>query len=250
MIAVVTDAEILALAGVFAGGACHSATGFGFALVAAPLMVAALPPEEAVATVLLIGVLTSAMTLTTERRMPAPMWGESGRLVAWGAVGAVAGALLLDRLDRTALQVLVSVSVIGALATRELARRRERPPAGRRWLPAAGLTAGALTTTTTASGPPVLLYLFGRRIGPERMRDTLSVLFACFNCIGLAAIAVSQSGLEVAGPGALAAFAAAAVAGHVAGRPLFARLAAGHYEQAVAGLLLASVVTGGAVALA
>lgn len=250
MIAVVTDAEILAAAAVFAGGACHSATGFGFALVAAPLMVAALPPETAVSTVLLIGILTSAMTLTTERRMPAPLWGESAQLVAWGALGAVGGALLLDRLDRTALQVLVSVSVVGALATRELARRRKRPPAGRRWLPPAGVAAGALTTTTTASGPPVLLYLFGRRVGPEQMRDTLSVLFLSFNCIGLAAIAVSQAGLVLAEAGLMAALAGAAVAGHVAGRPLFARLAADHYDRAVGALLLVSVLTGAGVALA
>ena len=47
IIAVVTDAEILAVAAVVAGGACHSATGFGFVLVAGPLVVAALPPEEA-----------------------------------------------------------------------------------------------------------------------------------------------------------------------------------------------------------
>jgi uncharacterized membrane protein YfcA len=249
MIAVVTDAEILAVAGVFAGGACHSATGFGFALVAAPLVVAALPPEAAVSTVLVVGILTSVLTLTTERRMPSPLWGESVRLIAWGGVGAVGGALLLERLDRTALQVLVSVSVVAALATRELARRRARPPAGRRWLPPAGLAAGALTTTTTATGPPLLLYLFGRRVAPDRMRDTLSVLFASFNCIGLAAIAASQGELVVAEGELAAALAGAAVAGHVAGRPLFARLAAGHYEQAVAALLLVSVVTGGAVAL-
>jgi hypothetical protein len=43
---------------------------------------------------------------------------------------------------------------------------------------------------------------------------------------------------------------AAVAAGHVAGRPLFARLAAGHYEQVVAGLLLISVITGAVVALA
>jgi uncharacterized membrane protein YfcA len=250
MIAGVTDAEIAAALGVFAGAACHSATGFGFALVAAPLVVAVLPPETAITTVLVIGVLTSVLTLTTERRVPSPLWAESGRLIAWGAVGAVAGALVLERLDRTALQVLVSVSVLGALATREVARRRARPPAGRAWLPPAGLAAGALTTTTTATGPPLILYLFGRRVAAARMRDTLSVLFASFNLIGLVAIAASQSELALPRAGVVAMLGAAALAGHLTGRPLFARLAAGHYDQAVAGLLLVSVVTGAIVALA
>jgi uncharacterized protein YdbL (DUF1318 family) len=43
---------------------------------------------------------------------------------------------------------------------------------------------------------------------------------------------------------------AAAAVGHLAGRPLFARLAAGHYDQVVTGLLLVSVITGAVVALA
>jgi uncharacterized protein len=249
MIAVVTDAEVLAIAGVFAGGACHSATGFGFSLVAAPLVVAALAPETAVSTVLLLGLLTSLMTLTTERRMPSPIWDESARIVAFGSIGAVAGALLLDVLDRTALQLLVSVSVVVALVTRERARRRARPPASRAWLAPAGVASGVLTTTTTASGPPILLYLFGRRVEPARMRDTLSVLFASFNCIGLAAIALSQGELSLPGGDLLAAFGAAALAGHISGRPVFARLAAGHYDQVVGGLLLVSVITGAVVAL-
>ena len=250
MIAVVTDAELLAVVGVLAGGACHAATGFGFALVAAPLVVAALPPETAISSVLVIGILTSALTLTTERRMPEPLWSESAELIAAGAVGALAGALLLDALDRTLLQVLVSISVVAAVATREMARRRARPPAGRRWLAPAGLAAGALTTTTTATGPPLILYLFGRRVPAARMRDTLSVLFASFNCIGLAAIAVSQAELALPGAAVMAAFLGAAVVGHVAGRPVFARLAAGHYDLAVGALLLASVITGAVVALA
>jgi len=42
---------------------------------------------------------------------------------------------------------------------------------------------------------------------------------------------------------------AAATAGHLAGRPVFARLAAGHYDQVVTALLLVSVVAGAVVAL-
>ena len=250
MIAVVTDAELLAAVGVFAGAACHSATGFGFALVAAPLAVAALPPETAISTVLLVGILTSALTLTTERRVPSPLWGESAQLVAWGAIGAVAGAVLLDSLDKVALQLLVSVTVVAALATREVVRRRAGPPTGRRWLPPAGVAAGVLTTTTTATGPPLILYLMGRRIPAARVRDTLSVLFASFNCIGLLAIAVSQAELALPSARVVGVFFLTAVVGHLTGRPVFARLAASNYDAVVGALLLVSVLTGAVVALA
>ena len=250
MIAVVTDAELLAAVGVLLGGACHSATGFGFALVAAPLVVAALPPERAISVLLVLGIVTAALTLATERRMPDPLWRESGRILAWGAPGALAGAFVLELLDRTTLQLLVSASVVAALATREFARRRERPPRMGRWLPPAGLAAGVLTTTTTANGPPLILYLLGRRVPAAQMRDTLSLLFVAFGAIGIAALVVGHAEFVLPQAELTLLFVGVVAAGHVAGRPLFARLAAGHYEQVVAGLLLVSVVTGAAVALA
>ena len=43
---------------------------------------------------------------------------------------------------------------------------------------------------------------------------------------------------------------AAAAVGHLSGRPLFAHLAAGRYEQVVTALLLVSVGTGAVVSLA
>ena len=83
------------------------------------------------------------------------------------------------------------------------------------------------------------------------MRDTLSVLFIGFGLIGLASLAVGDADVVFPdGRGRRVALPAAAAAGHVAGRPLFARLAAGHYEQVVTVLLIVSVVTGAVVALA
>jgi hypothetical protein len=113
-----------------------------------------------------------------------------------------------------------------------------------------GLTAGALTTTTSTNGPPVLLYMLGRGVGAARMRDTLSVIFIGFALVGLAALAVGEPAVSPPDGALAAAMPAAAAVGHLAGRPLFARLAAGHYDQVVTGLLLVSVITGAVVALA
>ena len=114
----------------------------------------------------------------------------------------------------------------------------------------AGLSAGVLTTTTTANGPPLLLYLLERRVTAATMRDTLSVLFIGFALIGLLSLAVGDADVVLPDGAVAAALPIAAAAGHVAGRPLFARLAEGHYEQVVTVLLLVSVVTGAVVALA
>ena len=122
-----TDAEILATAAVVAGGACHSATGFGFVLVAGPLVVAALPPEEAITSLLLLGILMSSLTLLTEMRAPEPLWPEAGWILAWGVPGALAGGFLLVRLGDTALQLLMSVTVLGTLLTRTQFSKGVRP---------------------------------------------------------------------------------------------------------------------------
>ncbi|MGH2837421.1 MAG: TSUP family transporter, partial [Thermoleophilaceae bacterium] len=122
-----TDADILAIAAVLAGGACHSATGFGFVLVAGPLVVAAFPPEEAITSLLVLGILMSSLTLVTEGRRPDPLWDEARALLAWGAAGAVAGAFVLAELSATALQLLVTVTVLGTLLRRRTLRKGSDP---------------------------------------------------------------------------------------------------------------------------
>ena len=241
-----TDAEVLATVAVLAGGACHSATGFGFVLVAGPLVAAALPPEEAITSLLCLGMLASSLTLLTEARWPDPLWRESGEILAWGSVGAIAGTFVLAELDATALQLLVTVTVLATLLVR---RRLGHVADPFRRIPVVGLTAGALTTTTSANGPPILLYLLGREVGPMRMRDTLSILFVSFAAIGLLALALGAADLALPEGAILAAMPVAATAGHLAGRRLFAHLAVGRYEQVVTVLLLVSVVAGAAVAL-
>jgi len=242
----VTDAEIFAVAAVLAGGACHSATGFGFVLVAGPLVAAALPPEEAITSLLVLGVVTASLTLLTEARRPAPLWRESGQILAWGAGGALAGTFLLARLDSTGLQLLVTVMVLGTLLTRRSLKKGFDPF---RRLPVVGLAAGVLTTTTSTNGPPILLYLLGRGVEAPRMRDTLSVLFIAFGTIGLAALAFGGADAALPDGAVVAALPAAAAAGHVAGRPVFAHLAESRYDQVVTALLLVSVVAGAVVAL-
>jgi uncharacterized protein len=243
----VTDAEIFATAAVLAGGACHSATGFGFVLVAGPLVAAALPPEEAITSLLCLGLLTSSLTVLTEFRRPAPLWRESGEILAWGAAGAFAGTFVLARLDTTALQLLVTATVIGTLLLRRAARTGSDPFLA---LPTVGLSAGALTTTTSTNGPPILLYLLGRGVPAHQVRDTLSVLFIAFAAVGLAALAVGEADATLPDGAIVAALPVAAAVGHVAGRPVFARLAERQYDRVVTGLLLVSVMAGAVVALA
>jgi uncharacterized membrane protein YfcA len=137
--------------------------------------------------------------------------------------------------------------VIATLLVRRSARKGVDPF---RRLPVVGLAAGALTTTTSTNGPPILLYLLGRGVPAHQLRDTLSVTFIAFAAIGLAALAVGAADAALPDHAVVAAMAAAASVGHVAGRPLFAHLAERNYDRVVTALLLVSVVAGAAVGLA
>jgi uncharacterized membrane protein YfcA len=252
---VVGALEIAAGVAVLAGAALQSATGFGFALVSAPLLFAAADPERAVGLLIVLGLLVNLMTLGTEGRRPQPLVRDSVKILAWAVPGVAAGLLALRSLDSTALQVGVTLGVFATLAVRALARRRRReagagegePP----WwaAPATGFASGALTTSTNTAGPPVVLYMLARGATPVQTRDTLTATFVGFSALGMAALALSGTEGAIPHADALAALVPAVVVGHLAGRPVFARIADHHYEPVLTAVLVATALAGLATAL-
>src|SRR3954454_19643055 len=105
---------------VMAGAAIQSATGFGFALLAAPLAFAALDPQEAIGLLLLLGMEIGVLTLATEGRRPRPFARRCAVVLVWAIPAAVAGVAVLRALDAVALQVAVSVGVGATLVARRL----------------------------------------------------------------------------------------------------------------------------------
>ncbi len=122
----------LAALAVLAGAALQSATGFGFALVAAPILFALLGPQEAVSAGVLLALLLNGLTLATERRRPAVLWRDAVVLVAWSLPGLALGALALRELPERPLSVLVALAVLAALGLRVRSRSRSRSSARRR----------------------------------------------------------------------------------------------------------------------
>jgi len=241
---------VAAAGAVMAGAAVQSAIGFGFALVAAPLLYAAAPsPEQAVGLMTVLGLEVNLLTLLAERRRPAPVWRDVAAVVAWSLPGALAGVAVLRALDDVALQLLVTAGVLVALAlnlrTRRAAGTASVAPVAWWARPLAGVTSGALSTSTSTGGPPVALLLMARGLQPQVIRDTLTTSFVGFAFVAAAALALTATEDAVPDAGWLAAFVPLTAAGQLAGRPLFRRLAAGRsYERVLAGVLLVTVAVG------
>jgi uncharacterized protein len=240
--------ETLAIAAAIAAGAClQAATGFGFALVSAPVVFGLLAPEPGIWLLTALGLLVNSLTLGTEGRRPQPLRAEAERLLAWSVPGAVAGALLLQALDEVVLQALVTVVVLVSLALR---RARVEVAPVRPWQrPSAGLATGVLNATTGTGGPPLVIFLLHLGAAPGRIRDTLTVVFLASGVVTAAVLAATGTA-PLPAAGALAAAAPAAVAGHLLGRRAFRRIATrGGYEAALVLVLVASAAGGLARAL-
>jgi uncharacterized membrane protein YfcA len=228
----VTGAEAaLAAAAVALAALVQSGTGFGFALLAGPALVAILPPVPAISAIALLGLLVNAVTLAAARRRPRVRRREAATLLAWALPGLPVGVVLLTRLPDDVVEVAVGVLVLLAVAQRLSGFARVLPA------PAAGLLTGALTTSTGLNGPPLVVRLAALPIAFDERRDTLAALFLALGVLGVAALAI---GGTFAPPAATAPLAVLAVAGNLAGRRV--RLGPRADRWAV-GLLLAGAGT-------
>jgi uncharacterized membrane protein YfcA len=241
----------LALAAAFVGAAVQSATGFGFALILSPALLAALDPYEAITALLALGVLLNLLVLFDGGRPGPVRWRELVPVLAAAVPGLALGALALALLDKPVLQIIVGVAVVAAAAVQlrgRLAGRSTRRRSGA----VAGLASGALTTSVSVSGPPLVLWLESHGVPPAEMRATLAACFLVLNVAGCVVLVPLAGGHAITAPGLLAALLALVVAGHLVGARAFRRLDPERFSVAVLGLVLltgvASVVAGAVAA--
>lgn len=174
----------LAVLGVVAGGLAQSVTGLGFALVAAPGLIALLGPSQGVAVVVLLGTLASVIPLLGQWREVRVRDGVTllvPTLLATPVVAAiVAGA------DTAALAVAAGVGVLIGVAALWRGLRWDRLHS----VPGAigtGIASATLNVVGGVGGPPVGLYAANAGWEPGQARATLQAVFLVQ---GIATVAV------------------------------------------------------------
>lgn len=227
--------------------ALQTSTGFGFALLSAPVLAAVLGPAPAVSTIVATGVVVDVLVLAADGRRPRPDRRDLVALGLWSVPGLLVGALLLRALPSTVLQLIVAAAVLLAVAHRLRARRRRAtapPPreVSQRWwaAAAAGFASGTLSTATTLGGPPIVIYLTQQPRPPRRTRDTLVALSLLRQPLSVAALVAAGTWVR---PDALPLLWAAVAAGYLLGRWVFARLNLARYERVVLIALIVAAIT-------
>ena len=245
---------ILAAAATLAGAAVQSATGFGFALVASPVLFAVLEPHEAVTVLALLGVLLSVLVVADAGPL-AVRWRAIGPMLAAALPGLGLGLLLLELLPKAGLQLGVGLAVVVA-ALLQLRRRRvsASPEPAEAVAPGpaclAGVASGALTTSISVSGPPIVLWLEAEGLRPRELRASLAASFLVLNAVGGALLVIAAGARAAPGAGLLLPLLGLVAAGHALGAVAFQRLAGPVFRLVVLGLVLAAGAASAAAGLA
>lgn len=224
----------LAFAALFLAAAAHAVTGFGYVLLAVPLLAFLVDPHEAVASAVLASTLVAIVAGVREREHV--QRAIFTRLTLAALVGVPIGLYVFTRVPAEVL--LVIIGVITILTTIVLAAR-VRLHAGRLTDLAAGLSSGVLVTTTGTNGPPLVLALQAHELPPRSARATLQALFTVQGLVASLGLALTGQitwlvlallGLSVA----------ASLLGWRTGDAIFRRLSPGQLRALILLVLLAS----------
>ncbi len=162
----------------------QAVTGFGFALVAVPLLAIVVEPVEAVVVVTIVSL--GLTTLAARRERTHVLRGPAVRMIIGGLVGMPLGLVALVRLDGSALRIVIAVVITGLVILLAL---RVRLGSGPRSQWGAGVVSGALLTSTGLNGPPLVLTLQSMEVTPAAFRGTLQRVFQGQDVVAVLAFA-------------------------------------------------------------
>jgi uncharacterized membrane protein YfcA len=231
----VSELIVVAIA-IFLAITTYMVAGFGFALLAMPLMTFAVPVEQAVVVVALLAIFSTSWQAVAHRRHT--RWPLARRLALASFAGMPIGLVALNVVDDRALRIVLGAAVL--VATAVLARDLTLEHVGPTLDHAMGFVSGLANTSIGTNGPPLVFDLQSRRLDPNEFRGTIAVVFALGNVFSLTLFVLDGKVTTDALTAAAVAF-PAWILGSVVGRALQPRVAPAHFRRLVLSLL---VVTG------
>ncbi len=159
---------------VFVAAFQQSLSGFGFSLVAMPILVQLLGIQIAAP---LVAALALTINIINGLRWRADFdFGEIKRLGIWMALGVPVGIWGIFALNETLVKAGLGLLLV-AYALYALLKPEQLPTISRRWAYPAGFFAGLLGGAYNTSGPPLILYGSLRNWSHQRFRAVLQSLF-------------------------------------------------------------------------
>ncbi len=179
----VTTAQLIVVgAAVFVAAFMQIVAGFGFALLAVPLMTLAIEPKIAVVVSTLTGIFVTSWQAYKDRDVADKVLVR--RMTIGAYIGMPLGLLVFVSVNDNVLRFLLGLAVLVAVVL--LAMRVNLHHVGPRLDYGSGFISGVLATSLSTNGPPLVFVLQARQLSAVTFRATISTVFALSNIGGLA----------------------------------------------------------------
>lgn len=181
-----SDLVLIGIA-VFFSSLVQTVTGFGFSLLAVPIMSMVVPTELAVVLSATLSTFTSGGQAWSERHH-----GDRPtikRLVLASFVGMPFGLAILMVASSQQLKIGLAAVIILFLIVNLRGFRLEN--ASTPVDVGAGFVAGILSTSLSTNGPPLVMALHARHFAPEVFRGTISVVLVSLSVVSLGLFAAT-----------------------------------------------------------
>jgi len=229
----VTTWQLIVVAiAIFGASFTQVLAGFGFALLAMPIMTLALPVDRSLVIVTLLSAVTTAVqSFVLRSHIDRTL---ARRMVTASYLGMPIGLVLLNVVDDTPLRIALGASVL--IATGMLARQVSLAHVGPGLDYSAGFISGVLNTSLGTNGPPLVFALQSRGLAPERFRATIQTVFAAGSLLAIPMFVANGKVTSDGLTGALIAV-PAWIAGLALGRPVRRHVHGERFRRLVLGLL-------------
>jgi len=172
----------------FLAALLQTATGFGFSLIATPLLLLVYEPQTAIQLNIILGLSVSLVMLPRLAREADPVLLR--RMVIGTLAGAPLGLAIYLHGDVALLKGIVATLALGLALLLALKYHFARS-AGRDY--GIGAASGLLSTSIGVPGPPLMLYFSGGQFSKQAARGT-TLAFFLFAYAGSLAFQVAGSG--------------------------------------------------------
>lgn len=158
----------------------QTATGFGYAIVTAPLLALVLDPKETVMVTMLTGLIIRLMMMKTTQNDGS--FKAVSPLIIASIIGAIPGAYCMTIISNELLKLFMGIILL--IFTSVLWKNYRLPIKSHSLAQAiAGGMSGFLATTTSINGPPIILYYLSIKAEEDKsiLRGNLTRYFLLIN---------------------------------------------------------------------
>jgi uncharacterized protein len=160
----------------------QSLSGFGFSLLAVPLMTLVVSPRDAVVVATVIGAISTTSQALIDRALVDVAIAK--RLTITSFIGMPFGLTAFVLVSETGLRVVLGVVVL--VSALMLMRGFQLHDDKHRLDWVLGVVSGFLSTSTSTNGPPLVFVMQARRIDPAVFRATINTVFSLVNIVAVA----------------------------------------------------------------